>query len=300
MYSLAGVSTKPPSMSTSTHCIKELGRKARDIASELRSTGILNSDSYLNMQKLLKSDLRDKADMEGAENPEVWKINCEELLKTLTEYSKLMEQYHLSTDNSGLKRKVEELERKVEELKREVKELQAKLKEMEKTLETSEDNREKKLEQFGRELGDLKKALKMPGDEGSDYLMVGQLAHKVESKIVDHVLTKVIGPPHRLYITSLTNLQQVLNREQNFTQPLQDDEKCEEAKRRWEELQTRIGWTEHHYRCIEFLKAYRVHATASELDITVLKTAIRECATFPYKSECEELLSMLDKISQVF
>jgi predicted transcriptional regulator len=283
-------------MSTSTHCIKELGRKARDIASELRSTGILNSDSYVNMQKLLKSDLRDKADMEGAENPEVWKTNCEELLKTLTEYSKLMEQYHLSTDNSGLKQKVEELERKVEELKREVKELQAKLKGMEKTLETSEGNREKKLEHFGRELGDLKKALK-----GSDYMMVGQLAHKVESKIVDHVLTEVIGPPKELYITSLTNLQQVLNREQNFTQPLQDDEKCEEAKKRWEELRTRIGWTEHHYRCIEFLKAYRIHhATASELDITVLKTTIRECATFPHRSECEELLSMLDKISQVF
>ena len=288
-------------MSTSTHRIKELGRKARDIASELRSTGILNSDSYLNMQQnLLKSDLRDKAVMEGTENPEVWKTNCEELLKTLIEYSKLMEQYHLSTDNSSLKRKVEELERKVEDLKREVQELQVKLKDMEKTLETTEENREKKLEHFGRELGDLKKALKMPSDEGSDYLMVGQLAHKVERKIVDYVLTKVIGPPQRLYITSLTNLQQALNREQNFTQPLQDDEKCEEAKRRWEELQMRIGWTEHHYRCIEFLKAYRVHATASELNISVLKTAIGGCTTFPYKSECEELLRMLDKINQLF
>ena len=287
-------------LSTSTHCIKELGRKARDIASELRSTGILNSDSYLTMQRLLKSDLRDKAVMEGSENPEIWKINCEELLKTLTEYSKLMEQYHLSTDtcNSSLARKVEELERKVEDLKREVQELREKLKDMEKTMETSEEDRKKKLEHFGRELGDLKKILKMPDDEGSNYVMVGQLAHKVERKIVDNVLTKVIGPPQRLYITSLTNLQQVLNREKNFTQPLHDDAKCEEAKRRWEELQTRIGWMEHHYRCIEFLKAYRVHTTTSELDITGLKTAIRERDSFPYKSECEELLSMLDKIIQ--
>lgn len=285
-------------MSTSTHCIEELGRKARDIASELRTTGILNSDLYLSLQKQLTSDLRERAVMEGAENPEVWKINCEELLQTLTEYSKLMEQYHLSTDNSSLKRKVEELEKRVEELKSEVRELQAKLLEMENMLETSEDGRKKKLEYFERELSDLKKVLKPSGNESGDYVMVGKLAHTVERKIVDHVLTKVIGPPQKLYITSLTNLQQALNREQNFAQPLQDDEKCQEAKERWEGLQRKIGWTEHHYRCIEFLKAYHLQATDSELDITAVKTAIGERDCFPYKSECEEMLSMLDKMNQ--
>lgn len=116
------------SASNSTHLIMEVGRKAQDIASELRSTGILNKDSYLKMQQLLKSDLNDKVIMElGSGNLELWKTNCEELLKTLTEYSMLMEQYQLSTDNSGLKRKVEELERQVEELKRDLKDLQEKI-----------------------------------------------------------------------------------------------------------------------------------------------------------------------------
>lgn len=223
------------SASNSTHLIMEVGRKAQDIASELRSTGILNKDSYLKMQQLLKSDLNDKVIMElGSGNLELWKTNCEELLKTLTEYSMLMEQYQLSTDNSSLKRKVEELERQVEELKRDVKDLQEKLKDLENT-------REKKLHYIERELGNLKKAIKSSSDEKGDCLMVGQLAYEVERRIVDHVLTKIIGPPQRLFINSLTNLQQALNREQNFTQPLHDDAKHEEAKKRWEDLQEQMA-----------------------------------------------------------
>ena len=129
--------------------------------------------------------------------------------------------------------------------------------------------------------------------------MVGQLAYEVERRIVDHVLTKIIGPPQRLFINSLTNLQQALNREQNFTQPLRDDAKHEEAKKRWEDLQEQMGWTEHHYRCIEFLKSnYHVHTAVPELDIPALKAAIKEQETFPHKSECEELLSILSKINQ--
>ena len=285
-------------MTTSTYSIQEVGRKAQDLASELRSTGVLNSDSYQKMQALLKTGLRERAIMEGSENPEIWKLNCEELLKTLNEYSKLMEQYHHSTNNSSMKKKVEELERKVEELKKEVKELQQKLRELEKTLETSEGSREKRLESFGKELGELRKAIKMPATQVSDYVLVGQLAYKVEKTIVDYVLTKVIGPPQKQYITSLVHLQQALNREQNFTQPLNDDVKCAEANKRWEELQTQISWQERHYRCIEFFKAYCVHATVPEFDILVLKAAVREHEAFPHKSECEELLGMIDTIDQ--
>ena len=278
-------------MTTSTNFIQEVGRKAQDLASELRSTGILNSDSYLKMQALLKTGLRERAVKEGSENPEIWKLNCEELLKTLTEYSKLMEQYHLSTNNDSMKKKVEELQREVEELKTEVKELQEKLKNL-------TDSTEKRLQSFGKELGELRKAIKAPADEVSDYVMVGQLAYKVEKAIVDYVLTKVIGPPQSQYITSLANLQQALNREQNFTQPLNDDAKCAEAKKRWEELQKLIGWQERHYRCIEFLKAYHVDKTAPEFNIPVLKAAVNEHKAFPHKSECEELLGMIDKIDQ--
>ena len=275
-------------MSTSTCSIRELGRKAQDLAFELRSTGILNSDSYLKMQNLLRSDLREKAIMEGVENPELWKVNCEELLKTLTEYSKLMEEYHLSTSDSGLKKKVDDLEKKVKDLKREVKELQEKL-------EIAESSREKRLEGFGKEIGDLRRLI---SSEGSDHQMVGQLAYKMERKIVEYVLTKVIGPPERLYITSLGHLQQAIKREENFTQPLNDDAKREQAMTRWEELKKHIGWQEQHYRCIEFLKAYRIHVTDLELDISVLKRAMSESKSFPHKSECEELLTMLEKINQ--
>ena len=278
-------------MSTSTYSIRELGQKAQDLASELRTTGILNNDSYLKLQNLLKSNLREQAVMEGSENPELWKVNCEELLKTLSEFSKLMEQYHLSNSSDGLKKKVEELERKVEELKKEVKELREKL-------EMIEGSRERKLESFGKELGELKKAIKAPMSESSEYRMVAQLAHMVERKMVDYVLTKVIGPPERLYITSLAHLQQALNREQNFTQPLNDDTKREEARQRWEELQARVGWQEQHYRCIEFLKAHCNYVADPELDTGLLKRLLNESNSFPHRSECEELLSMLEKINQ--
>ena len=248
------------------------------------------------MQALLNPDLRDTVVMEGSENPEIWKTNCEELLTALTEYSKLMEQYYLSTSSSTMKRKVEELEKKVEELKREVRELQEKLKALENTLEASEEYREKKLESFQRELDDLKKAVKTPTADVGDYVLVGQLAHKVERIIVDYVLTKVIGPPQKLYITSLANLQQALNREQNFTQPLNEDAKHKEATKRWEELQRQIGWQERHYRCIEFLKTYCSHTAAADVEISAIKAAIDERRGFPHKSECEELLSMIHKI----
>ena len=86
-------------------------------------------------------------------------------------------------------------------------------------------------------MGSLKKAIKSPSDEKGDYLMVGQLAYEVVRRIVDHVLTKIIGPPQRLFITSLTNLQQALNREQNFTQPLRDDANMKKdgktCKKKW-------------------------------------------------------------------
>ena len=279
-------------MTTSTFSIQEVGRKAQDLASELRSTGVLNSDSYYKMQELLKTGLTESAVTEGSENPEIWKLNCEELLKTLNEYSKLMDQYHHSTNNSSMKKKVEELERKVDDLKKEVRELQQKLREL-------EGSREKRLKSFGKELGELRKAIKMPATKVSDHVLVGQLAYKAEKAIVDYVLTKVIGPPQRQYIKSLANLQQALNREQNFTQPLNDEIKCAEAKKRWEELQKQIGWQERHYRCIEFFKAaHCVHTTVPEFDISVLREAVNEYEAFPHKSECEELLGMIDTIDQ--
>ena len=75
----------------------EIAHKAKQLGSELRSNGVLN-DSYLDDIEKLNTEIREKAPLEASENPQIWKTNCKELLKALTEFIKLIKQYHLSAD----------------------------------------------------------------------------------------------------------------------------------------------------------------------------------------------------------
>ena len=280
-------------MSTSTHCIVKIANKAQQLASELKSNGVLN-DTHLDDIERLHAEINEKAPLEASENPQIWKINCEELLKALTEFIKLIKEYHLSAANLSWKKKADKLEKEVEDLRRQVELLHEKIIALEKKLEESKDEREKIVKSFGNDLEALRKEIKPTNNE-----MVGLLAYEVEKTIVNYVLTKVLGPPQKFYITTLANLQQVLNREQNFTQPLKDDEKHAEANERWVELQGVIGWQEHHYRRVEFFKRYCAHPTAKELDVSALRSAISKQEAFPHNSECKELLSMIDVIQQL-
>ena len=197
---------------TTTFRIAELGRKAKAITSQLKEKGILKNGTLQEMhQELLSSDLKERIAEEITRQPELWETNCEVLLSTLTRYFELIQQLHkevskLRTENEDLTGEVKELRREVEDLKRQVEELK----------------KEKR--------------------EESDHLILGQLAFDVEEAIVDYVLTEVIEPRHRLYIHSISNMQQAIKRKPNFSDVLSDNVKLSEAEKRWNDLQRELGW----------------------------------------------------------
>ena len=248
---------------TTAFRIAELGRKAEALTSQLKEKGILNNGTLQEMhQELLSSDLKERIAEDITRQPELWETTCEVLLSTLSKYFELLKQLHkevlkLRTENEDLTGEVKELRREVEDLKRQVEELK----------------KEKR--------------------EESDRLMVGQLAFDVEEAIVDYVLTKVIGPPHKFFIKSILNMQQAINRKKNFSDVLSDDVKRKEAEKRWNDLQRELGWKQQHFRCIQILKEGRKDTAHPKVDPSVLRAAFNNS---PYKSECEELLCMLDKI----
>ena len=251
---------------TATSIIEELGHKAEALLSQLKGTGDLKTETLQDMyQELLSSNLEETIteEIHAARQPELWETVCEVLYSTLSKYMELIEQ--LCKEVSKLRTENEDLK----EFRSEVKKLKEQVEKLEK---------EKR--------------------EESDCLMVGQLAFVVEEAIVDYVLTKVIGPPHKFFIKSIFNMQQAINRKKNFSDVLSDDIKHKEAEKRWNDLQKKLGWKPQHFRCIEFLKADRMDTAHPKVDPSVLRAAIRKREGFQYKSECEELLHMLDKIKQ--
>ena len=69
-------------MSKSINLIAETAKKTQLLACEFRSNGVLN-DSYLNDIEKLQLDIKEQTFPEVTDNPQVWKTNCEELLKAL-------------------------------------------------------------------------------------------------------------------------------------------------------------------------------------------------------------------------
>lgn len=245
---------------TTASRIAELGRKAKTLASQL-STGKINEEIFQDMkQELSSSDLKERI-MEECAETETWETTCEVLLSTLSDCVELLgqlvqEALKFKNESKDLKKKVEDLTKDVEELKK----------------------------------------VKKKAELTSNRLMVGQIAFEVEKAIVKHVLEEVIGPPWKSFIKSISNMQQALNRERNFSDILSDDLKCKEAGQRWKDLQKELGWEERHFRCIDFFKMGRYDDAHPTLDTNILKRAIKEHENFQFKSECKELLNMLDKM----
>ena len=129
-------------------------------------------------------------------------------------------------------------------------------------------------------------------------LMLGQLAFNLEKAIVKEVLTDVVGSRDH-FVNSIKDLHKVLNRKKNFREVLADDAKHKEANRRWIDLQTRLGWKEVHFRCVNFLKYDRVSVAHPEFSYSDVQKAIDENKELDqqYKAAYRELLGMLKTLS---
>ena len=125
----------------------------------------------------------------------------------------------------------------------------------------------------------------------SEDIQIGQLAYKLERSIIDEVLGQERAK--ELYIYSIRNLKDVLERENN---DLKNEEEHNLANKKWSVLKRRLGWNLRHCRCLEYIKNQYFYPQyhCDSLSTDKVREALRNPKYSHFKNNAEQLLSMYD------
>ena len=244
--------------------IEEVDQKAKTLLSQLKATGEMKHEDLIAVKDELASKTFKEDVLEESKDEMKSAINTEVLFSVVSNFYKLIE---------CLQQKVSSLSEEVKQLKQEVFAMTKNLKEVTKELE----------------------ALK--GDHIK--LILGQLAFEVEKAIVSEVFTKVIGSPDKYYITTISDMQKALMRQENFADILADDSKRKEAIEKWKSLQKTLDWKDYHFRCISYLKRSRVPVAHPKFEISTVRKAINDDKVGQHKKAYTELLMMLETLTKI-